>query len=165
MECVTIYNGEIINSRTQDELLKKGDEELFVVDLDSIRTGNLNLKLYDRLSKFFELVVMNYPSRVSDLIDTFVSGASRVVLNNDISDNLIRECLSVSDQLIMNYARNSSCRSFSLLGGSMFLTNLEVDLVYTTLYAYGVRVQSKTSLIKKDSQNIIFLENFPENAV
>jgi len=113
------------------------------------------------LSKYFELIVMNYPYRVSDLIDTFVSGASRVVISNDITDRLIREYLSVSDQLVMKYANNTACRVFSLLGGNMFLSNIEINMIYSTLYAYGVRIQSNTAITKRDSQKIIILDNFP----
>jgi hypothetical protein len=161
MECITIQHGEIRNNRTLDDLLKSGIEELFVVDLDSIRSGAPNLKLYGSLSKYFELIVMNYPYRVSDLIDTFVSGASRVVISNDITDRLIREYLSVSDQLVMKYANNTACRVFSLLGGNMFLSNIEINMIYSTLYAYGVRIQSNTAITKRDSQKIIILDNFP----
>jgi hypothetical protein len=165
MECITIENGEISGNRTQDSLLDSGIEELFVVDLDSIRSGKLNLKLYDRLSKYFDIVVMNYPYRIADLIDTFVSGASRVVLNSNVSDSMIRESLSFSDQVVMKYARNVPCKTFSLFGGNMFLSNIEVDLVYTTIYAYGIRVQSRTSMVKRDSQIIILLNNFPEDSL
>ncbi len=161
MECITIQQGEIRDNRTLDDLLKSGIEELFVVDLDSIRRGTPNLKLYASLSKYFELVVMNYPYRVSDLIDSFVSGASRVVLSNDVSDRLIREYLSVSDQLVMKYSNGNACRAFSLLGGNMFLSNIEVNLVYSTLYAYGIRIQTNTAITRKDSQKIILLDHFP----
>ena len=61
MYCVTIKDKQVSNYENIYQILKLKVDSIFVIDYDAITHRYLNLKLYDELAKFFELIVMNYP--------------------------------------------------------------------------------------------------------
>lgn len=137
MKCIVLREKRIIGYEDSRDLLKLDTEQLFVVDIDSLVKGHINLKLYADISKFFEITVMNYPERGEDLMDSFISGASRVVISDEISFEKIRSFLEISEDLVMNYGNHEKCRFFSKNGGNMYLSSREVDLNYKAVFYYG----------------------------
>ncbi len=153
MLCITIRNKEIVDYASIYELLKMKVDTLFVVDYDAIARGHLNFNVYDKLSKFFEITVMNYPRTESDLTDTIINGASNVVINNNLTYKTIKTFIAITENIAMNYNYNDTCIYFSENGGSMFLSNKEIMLPYKTAYNYG----------NFDIKNSIKLTNFPDD--
>ncbi|AKA49512.1 hypothetical protein IX51_10870 [uncultured archaeon] len=154
VKCVVLDNKEItgfVNAKTLLEF--EDEEELFVIDLDGLNKGAYNLKLYNELSKFFEITVMSFPERTADLVDSIVSGASRVVISSNLPDRVIRDFLTVTEDLVMNYANMSGCRIFSENGGKYYLSNRMVDLPFEKVYLYRGALEKK---------GYVVLEGFPD---
>ncbi|AAT42738.1 hypothetical protein [Picrophilus oshimae] len=152
MYCILIKNREVTNFSSIYELLKTGADSLFVIDYDAITRRYLNIELYEKLSDYFELTVMNFPVTDQDLIDTFINGASTVVINNNLTYKTISRFLEISENLAMLYAYNDTCRYFSELGGRMYLSDRQVMLPYKLIYNYGHNY----------IENSINLEFFPD---
>lgn len=144
VKCIILDGKSILGYADAKSILEVGDfEELFVVDLDGLNRGAYNLKLYGQLSKFFEITVMSFPDRTADLVDSIVSGASRVVVSSTLPVNTIVDFLAVTEDLVMNYAHMGVCRTFSEHGGKYFLSNRVVDLPFERVYIYGGKVDLK----------------------
>ncbi len=137
MQCVIIKNKEITNYSNIFQLLKSGVESLFVIDYDAIYKKHLNFNLYEKLSKFFELTIMNYPETTGDLMDTIINGATNVIINDNLTYRRIEEFISFTPNIAMNYNYNDSCIYFSENGGEMFLTGKQILLPYKTAFNYN----------------------------
>lgn len=154
MKCIVLEERNISGYADAKDLLGKVEaEELFVIDLDGLNRGAYNLKLYSQISKFFEITVMNFPSRTADVVDSIVSGASRVVVSSKLPEKTIRDFLAVTEDLVMNYANIGGCRLFSDNGGKYFLSSRVVDLAFEKVYLYGG---------KADMKDYVWLDGFPE---
>ncbi len=154
VKCIILDNKSITGFAEAKDILEIGDiEELFVIDLDGLNRGAYNLKLYNQLSKFFEITVMNFPERTADLVDSIVSGASRTVISSKLPQRSILDFLSVTEDLVMNYANMGGCRIFSENGGKYFLSNRVVDLPFDKVYLYGGKV---------DIEGYVWLDGFPD---
>ncbi len=152
MYCILIKNREVSNFSSIYELLKTGEDSLFVIDYDAITRRYLNIELYEKLSDYFELTIMNFPVTDQDLIDTFINGASNVVVNNNLSYKTISRFLEISENIAMLYEYNDTCKYFSDMGGRMYLSNRQVMLPYTLIYNFGHNY----------IENSIKLEFFPD---
>jgi|ACXJ01.1.fsa_nt_gi hypothetical protein len=97
---VVIRRKEIVGRKTAYDLMKEGIEELMVCDLDSIIDGKTNFKLYNELSKFFEFTVFNLIYTVGDLVDSFVAGASKVVVSPDLTADRLVSFLEISQNVV-----------------------------------------------------------------
>ncbi len=155
MLCITVRDKEIVDYESIYQLLKMKVDSLFVIDYDAITKRHLNFDLYDKLSKFFEITVMNYPQTESDLTDTIINGASNVVINNNLTYRTIKTFLAVTENIAMNYSYNDTCIYFSENGGLMFLADREIMLPYKIAYNYG----------GFDIKNSIKLTNFPDDVM
>lgn len=153
VKCITLVGHEIQGYGKSKDLLELGGDELFVVDLDGLNSGSYNFKLYYDISKFFEITVMSFPQRAADLVDSIVSGAARVVVSSKLDTRKIADFLTITDELVMNYASMGGCKTFSERGGRYFLSNRMVDLPFERVYLYGSSI---------DSKGYTILEGFPE---
>jgi len=151
--CITIKDKEIVDYASIYQLLKMKVDDLFVIDYDAITKRHLNFNIYDKLSKFFEITVMNYPETESDLTDTIINGASNVVINNNLTYRTIKSFIAITENIAMNYHYNDTCIYFAENGGTMFLSDTEILLPYKVAYYYG----------SFDIKNSIKLENFPKD--
>ena len=153
LHCIVLKGKRIAGYKNARDLLALDTDQLFIIDYDSLVTGYLNLKLYTEISKFFEIVVMNFPERGEDLMDSFVSGASRVVISDELPFDRIRSFLEISEDLVMKYGDTDKCRFFSRNGGDMYLSSREIDLQYSVVYYYGAG---------NVPENYVRLVDFPE---
>lgn len=153
IRCITLENHEILGFNSAKDLLEMGGEELFVIDLDGLNNSSYNFKLYYDISKFFEIVVMSFPSRAADLVDSIVSGASKVVVSSNLEPRRISDFMTITEDLVMNYANMRGCRIFSEKGGKYYLSGRMVDLPFETVYIYGSRM---------DVKGYTVIDNFPE---
>ncbi|WP_337860504.1 hypothetical protein [Ferroplasma sp.] len=155
MYCVTLKDKKVSNYENIYQILKLKVDSIFVIDYDAIERRYLNIKLYNELSKFFELTVMNYPETESDLMDTIINGASVVVINDNLTYKRITTFLEFTQNLAMKYKYIDTCIYFSEKGGNMYLTDKEIMLPYSLAYNYN-NFQIKNS---------IKLENFPPDLI
>ncbi|KJE49124.1 hypothetical protein TZ01_03250 [Acidiplasma sp. MBA-1] len=155
MLCIGISNKKIVGYPNIMNLLKSGVESLFLIDFDAIHKRVLNLEIYEKLSKFFDLTVMNYPQTEEDLMDTIISGATYVIINNNLTYKRIQSYLSYTQNIGINYDYNDTCVFFSQNGGNIYLTNKQVMLPYRLAFNYG----------PFDLPNSIKLENYPSSFI
>lgn len=153
IKCIVLDNREITGYSSAKELLDLSGEELFVIDLDGLNHSSYNFKLYYEISKFFEITVMSFPDRTPDLVDTIISGASRVVVSSTITERRILDFLAITEDVVMNYGSMRGCRFFSEKGGRFYMSNRLVDLPFEKVYIYGSRT---------DRKGYVYIEGFPE---
>ncbi len=153
VKCIVLEHRQITGYRNAKDMIDLDTEELFVVDLDGLAKGAYNLKLYTEIAKFFEITVMSFPRRVADLVDTIISGASRVVVSSNLTERNLKDFLGITEDLVMNYGRMETCRLFSANDGVYYLSNRMVDLPYRKVYHYGQPV---------DKEGYIQIQNFPD---
>ena len=67
---------------------------------------------------------MAYPYKESDLIDLMISGASRVVINNTLDDEKLRNFFDITDELVMRCSNPMDIRRFNEFGGNMYLAGV-----------------------------------------
>lgn len=151
MYCVTIQDKKVSNYDNIYQILKLKVDSIFVIDYDALERRYLNIKLYEELSKFFELTIMNYPETESDLMDTIINGASVVVINDNLSYRRIAKFLEFTQNLAMKYKYIDTCIYFSEKGGNMYLTDKEIMLPYVLAYNYN----------NFSIKNSVQLQNFP----
>ncbi len=136
IKCIIIENGDIHGLPTGIPLEELEGEEIMVCDLDAIRRSKFNFKLYGRISKFFEPVVVNFPVRVEDLMDSLISGASRVVLASDIEEGVLGRMLSISDGVVLP-ADSPEKPFFMDNGGRYLISDHEVYTRFDLCYNVG----------------------------
>lgn len=153
---VLISDGDVRNYNSVQELLLSGAEEIMAVDLDAFTKNRLNLKVYENLAKYFDVIVLNFPTRISDMIDTIISGASAVVIPDYLPLKKLPEFMEYSSDLIMNYKMSETVIQFSKLGGTRYLSKREVPFTVTAVYYIGA-VPPSGPYIK--------LKDFPEDAM
>lgn len=127
-------------------------DEVMVCDLDAIRKGKFNFKLYGEISKFIEPVVVNFPTRVEDLMDSLISGASRVVLASDIEQYMLGKMLTISDGIVLP-ATSPEEGFFMESGGKFLISDSEVFTRFDLCYNVGPEMSS---------QKYINVNGFPE---
>jgi hypothetical protein len=152
IECVEIRNSTIVSRNNMQSMLSAGIEELFVVDLDAIFRNKFNFRVYQDISKFFEITVMSLPLRIEDIMDSFVSGASEIVIPGRIDPKLLQDYVRTSDNLVMYYQNPLVAKAFYALGGRSFFTDRELDFS-------GIKVYSYSKIL--DKKGYIRLMDFP----
>ncbi len=149
----------VIDHRTAGKsvksLLDSGSEELFVVDLDSLRSRKHNYAVYTSLAKYFDLTVLNFPLMLFEFIDTIIAGASRVVVPEYTGVKELVDFLSYSEGTVINNKDPEVTKQFSSLGGDMFLSETLVSVPYKTVYYYG----------NGNYQDYVKLDDFPFDAI
>ncbi len=153
IRCLEIQNGELSGLPPGINLEEMEGEEIMVCDLDAIFRGKLNLRLYDRVAKFFEVVVVNFPNRVEDLMDSLISGAYSVVLSPEVSPNTIRKMLEVSENIILP-SKNQNVGFFLSNGGKYLIAEREVPYNFQKCYNVGHELRG---------DRYIDVLGFPEN--
>lgn len=153
IRCLTIQGGEISGIPPGTNLEEMEGEEIMVCDYDAIFRGKFNFKLYDRVAKFFELVVVNFPSRVEDLMDSLISGAYSVVLNPDETPETIRKMLEVSENIILP-SRSLNLGFFLNNGGKFIIADRELPYNFRKCYNVGPALKG---------DNYVNVTGFPEN--
>ena len=98
---VVIRDRKIIGNKTAYDLMKEGFEEILVCDMDSIITGRTNMKVYNDLAKFFEFIAFNLVYNIGELVDSIVSGASKVVISPDLSGDTLLSMLEFSQNIVI----------------------------------------------------------------
>lgn len=154
VRCIILRNRRILSYHSAKDLLEMGLDELFVIDMDALDHGSYNFKLYYDLSKFFEITVMNFPRRTADVVDSIISGASRLVISSTMKEKSVIDYLTITEDLVMNYGDMKGCRTFSEHGGRYYLSNRIVDLPFKRVFIYGQEV---------DREGYVFIEGFPQS--
>lgn len=124
-----------------------------VCDYDAIYAGKFNFKAYDRIAKFFELVVVNFASRMEDVMDSLISGAYSVVIDPGEPPETIRRMLEVSENIIMPY--NSESLVYFLNNGGKYVIS-EREVMYSFRKCYNVGMEIK-------GEKYVNVVGFPEN--
>jgi hypothetical protein len=143
IECVEIRNSTVISRNNMQSMLSAGVEDLFVIDFDAIFKNRFNFKVYQDISKYFEITVMSLPLRIEDIMDSFVSGASEIVIPGRIDPNDLEDYVRTSDNLVMFYQNPVVAKAFYVLGGRSFLTDRELDFPNIKVYSYSKILTSK----------------------
>ena len=153
IRCLTIQGGDLLGIPPGMGLEEMEGEEIMVCDYDAIERGKFNFKLYDRVAKFFELIVVNFPSRVEDLMDSLISGAYSVVINPEEPPETMRKMLEVSENLILPY-RSENIGFFLNNGGKYIISDREVPLNFRKCYNVGQPL---------NGDKYVNVAGFPEN--
>ncbi len=148
---VVIRRKEIVGRKTAYDLMKEGIEELMVCDLDSIIDGKTNFKLYNELAKFFEFTVFNLIYNVGDLVDSLVSGASKVVVSPDLTPERLASFLEISQNIVD--PNSSRFGLFQKSGGKYVMVSGRIPYqAFSGIYNIGPAM---------DGENMINVDNFP----
>jgi hypothetical protein len=153
IRCLTIEGGELSGIPPGMNLEEMEGEEIMVCDYDAIFRGKFNFKLYDQVAKFFELIVVNFPGRVEDLMDSLISGAYSVVLNADENQETITRMLEVSENIILP-AKSLNLSFFLNNGGKFVISERALPYRFRKCYIVGPEVKG---------DNYVNVMNFPEN--
>ncbi|WP_162509732.1 hypothetical protein [Thermogymnomonas acidicola] len=156
VKCVTVSRNRLMGIGKPEDLLYMDIDEVFLVDMDALTRYKLSFHFYREISRFCEVTVLNMPARVQDLIDTLVSGASRVVVGRDVDSRLLSGFMQVSDSVVLSLVSRNLVDEFIRLGGGDFFSLGQTDIAFRTLYNAGPPV------IREGVKNI---EDFPEGAV
>lgn len=142
IRCLLIEDGELKGLPPDTPLETLPGEEIMACDYDAIRRGRFNFKLYGQISKFFELIVVSFPARVEDLMDSLIAGAFRVVVDPQADPNVIARMLEVSDGVVM--PASSLNRDFFMeRGGHYLISDREVFIGFDLCYNVGHELSSK----------------------
>lgn len=153
IQCVYIQNSQIFGLPDDTPIEKLGGDEIMVCDLDAIYHGKFNFKMYGHIGKFLEPVVVNFARRVEDLMDSLISGASRVVLDSRENTVSLEKMLQLSDDIVLP-ARNPNSSLFIERGGKYLISDHEVFSRFEKCYNVGPPITY---------DNYINISNFPEN--
>ncbi len=135
--CVTIKDSQAISRSNMQQMLLSGVENVFVVDIDAINKNRFNFKIYQELSKYFEITVMSLPLRVEDLMDSYISGASEIVIPGRISQKLLEEYMRTSESLVLLYQDPYVAQAYYLLGGRTFVSDRQLDFNNARIYSFS----------------------------
>ena len=147
--CVVIRDRKPETSRK--DLLDTGADDLFVIDFDALAGSKLNYHVYTDLAKYFEIIVLNFPTKPIEFLDTIIAGASGVVIPDYVPDRIMEEFLSYSSEVVLNDRNPEKSATFVSLGGDMFLSEHIVQSPHRTVYSYG----------RREEPGYIMLDNFP----
>lgn len=153
MKCLLVNKGRISGIKNTDDLAHVPYDEAFVIDLDAIFKHHFNFKLYNELSKYVEFTLMALPETENDLMDIIVSGASRVVIGDDLNVSTIQKFLDMTEEIVMRCGTEQKAIMFHAIKGNMYLSCRTYDIPGVFFY-YGP--------FSKQDSNIIPLEGFPE---
>ncbi len=131
-----IHTLTIRHGRSDAEAVRSilGSDQVFVIDYDAIDHHVINTAEYTYLSHMFDIVVLNMSERINDVIDTIMAGALLVVIDPGVPGKRLREFFEVTENIVMPYTDNESCRTFSDLGGQYFFTDREVQYPFRSAY-------------------------------
>lgn len=153
INCLVLQEGEINGLPPEIPLEELEGEEIMVCDMDAIGKGKFNFKLYGEISKFLEPVVVNFPTRVEDMMDTLIAGASRVVLASDVTESILGRMLAISDGVVL--PSDSPQKPYFIENGGRFLiSEREVFTPFDLCYNVGPDLTS---------EKYINVKGFPES--
>ncbi|MGP6239570.1 hypothetical protein ACNF40_04020 [Cuniculiplasma sp. SKW4] len=154
MQCLIINGGSIFGYKNMTQIARFPEDEAFVIDMDALNRYQFNFKLYSEISKYIEFTLMAYPYKENDLIDLMISGASRVVINNTLDDEKLRNFFDITDELVMRCSTPMDIRRFNEFGGNMYLTCRIYDRPGLYFY-YGP--------FHEINEKIIWLSDYPDS--
>jgi hypothetical protein len=110
---ITMQKRKMINlpPNLAQEAIEKIDEDtpIYIIDNDGILNDKPNICTFQRLSKNYDIWVDNAPRTIGDIVDTFMAGATKIVIRNkycrelkiekirEITDNEIFTHLEIDD--------------------------------------------------------------------
>ncbi len=153
IKCLTIQGSELSGIPPGIGLEEMEGEEIMICDYDAIFRGKFNFKLYDRVAKFFELIVVNFPNRIEDLMDSLISGAYSVVLSPDEAPETLKRMLEVSENIILPY-RSENLGFFLNNGGKYIISDRQVNVNFRKCYNVGPELSGDA---------YVNVSDFPEN--
>jgi uncharacterized protein related to proFAR isomerase len=102
--CVTLKNYKIINnsiSATNISEYIKEDEVLYILDLDGIEKGKLNLCIFQKLSSKYQLWIDCGPRNIGEVVDIFMAGATSITVRRNLNPSFsISDIRDISDSKI-----------------------------------------------------------------
>lgn len=148
---MVIRDKKILGNKTAYDLMKEGVEEILVCDMDSIITGRTNMKVYNDLAKFFEFIAFNLVYNIGELVDSIVSGASKVVVSPDVSEATLLSMLEFSQNIVM--PNSEKFQFFNRSGGKYAMTyGTESGIKFSLIYNIGPWISK---------ENYTNIDNFP----
>jgi hypothetical protein len=153
MKCLLVNHGRIGGMKDIDDLARVPYDEAFVIDFDAIFRHHFNFKLYNELSKYVEFTLMALPDTENDLMDIIISGASRVVIGDDLNVRTIQKFLDMTEEIVMKCSTEQKVIMFHSLTGNMYMSCRTYDVPGVFFY-YGP--------FSQQSPNVIPLEGFPD---
>jgi len=150
VNCLKIRGHEIYGIPPDETLATIPWEEAMLIDYDAIINGKPDLKLYNEISKFLEIVVFNLSYRVDDVIDSMISGASRVVIDPQTTDETIEKLLNISTDIVLPASRRDIAYSFSREGGRFYISNGLIPYEFELCYNVGTALSSEKYVDVKD---------------
>lgn len=102
--CVTLKNYKIINnsiSVTNISEYIKEEEILYILDLDGIEKGKLNLCTFQKLSSKYQLWIDCGPRNIGDVVDIFMAGATSITVRRTLNPSFsISDIRDISDSKV-----------------------------------------------------------------
>ena len=150
MNCLEIKHHQIYGIPPNETLATIPWEDAMLIDYDAIISGKPDFKLYDSISKFLEIVVFNLSYRVDDVIDSMISGASKVVIDSQSSEDTIDKLLNISGDIVLPASRIDVAYSFTRNGGKYFISNGPIPYDFELCYNVGVALSNDKYVDVKD---------------
>jgi len=157
---------------TEENILELIDENslLYVLDIDGIERDKPNYCTYQKLSKSFDLWIDCGPRNLGDVVDAFMTGATRITIRREfcrqLNFNSIRE---ITENKIYTYLNLESERKkfdddlfFQISDGLVTFNDkeqIELDCNYSDFLKYQ---SSKNKILSYESHpsNISFWKNY-----
>ncbi len=150
MNCLKIRGHEIYGIPSQDSLATIPWDDAMLIDYDAIINGKPDLKLYNEIAKFIEIVVFNLSYRVDDVIDSMISGASKVVIDPQTSGETMEKLLNISTDIVLPASMRDVAYTFAREGGRFFISNEIIPYEFELCYNVGTALSSDKYVDVKD---------------
>lgn len=156
---ITIKKGEILisdfNKKIKDTLDKYKDKILYLYDLDGINRNKPNLCLFQKLSKTHELWVDAGPRSIGDIVDTIVSGASKITIRLDLFE---LSDISSINEILENEIYLSIIDKNNLKNNSI-TKNLDILKLVNDKIIYKIENKYKNLLDFLDEESYIYISS------
>lgn len=156
---ITIKKGEILisdfNKKIKDTLDKYKDKILYLYDLDGINRNKPNLCLFQKLSKTHELWVDAGPRSIGDIVDTIVSGASKITIRLDLFE--LSDISSINE--ILENEIYLSIIDKNNLKNNNITKNLDILKLVNDKIIYKIENKYKNLLDFLDEESYIYISS------
>ncbi len=103
------------------------DSALYLLDIDSHRGREMNIKVYNTLSGIFEMWIDAAPRRTEDIMDLLILGASYAVISDFYMPELqIQKVLELTENVILKSYSLRNIEKFLSAGGERVITSRNI---------------------------------------
>ncbi len=154
IRCLTVKNHVLYGIPPDQSLESMEGEQVMLCDYDGIYRGSYNFKIYTRVGRFFETIVFNLVQREYDYVDSLVSGATRVVVDSEIKEEVLQRILEISPDTVFPFSDREKVEKFRSMGGKSFISSGQITGPFEICYNTGVAL---------NSEKYVDVVNFPED--